>query len=166
MGEQVRLEFRKYDGRMHWHALLDRLGEDEHGVWLAAPTGTVWRRGSERPTTNFPPHVVLVPRQDWWVATFNAAPAKFDIYVDLSTVCEWQDDVVTMVDLDLDVVRHRSGGVAELLDEDEFVEHQVAFGYPDAVIDAATSTAEKLMVQVTSDEPFTAAHLTWLARVS
>jgi protein associated with RNAse G/E len=166
VGERVRLEFRKYDGRKHWHAWLDRLGEDEHGTWLAAPTGTAWRRGYERPTTKFPPHVVLVPRQSWWVATFNAAPAVFDIYVDLATVAQWQADVVTMIDLDLDVVRRRTGGMAELLDEDEFAEHQVAFGYPAEVIDAAMTTAEKLMAQVASDEPFTTAYQAWLARVS
>ncbi len=166
MGERVRLEFRKYDGRKHWHAWLERLGEDEHGVWLAAPAGTAWRRGFERPVTKFPPHVVLVPRQSWWVATFNAAPAVFDIYVDLATAAEWDGDQVTMIDLDLDVVRHRVGGVAELLDEDEFAEHQVAFGYPTEVIAAATSTAEKLMAQVVTDEPFTLAHRSWLAQVS
>jgi predicted RNA-binding protein associated with RNAse of E/G family len=151
---------------MHWHALLDRLGEDEHGVWLGAPLGTVWRRGSEPPTVDLPPHVVLVPHQNWWVATFNAAPAVFDVYVDLSTVSEWRGDLVTMVDLDLDVVRHRNGGTAELLDEDEFAEHRVAFGYPDLVVGAATTTAEKLMAQVIRDEPFTSAHQPWLAQVS
>lgn len=34
-----------------------------------------------------------------------------------------------MVDLDLDVVR-RFDGSAEILDEDEFAEHQVRYGYP------------------------------------
>ena len=33
-----------------------------------------------------------------------------------------------MVDLDLDVIRMRDGGILD--DEDEFAEHQVRYGYP------------------------------------
>lgn len=162
---QVRVVFTKYDGRLHWHAWLRRLGEDEHGVWLAAPTGTVWQRGSEA-SVSLPAAATLIPRDTWWVASFNAAPAKFDMYVDISTVPVWSSrDEVTMVDLDLDVVRYRGDGTVRLLDEDEFAEHRIAFGYPPEVITAATSTAASLLSRVSTDEPFLAAHRTWLAMV-
>ena len=67
---------RKYDGSLHWHARLHRLGEDEHGVWLGAPRQTAWQRGSEPRVAMKAAHVSLCPRDGWWVANFNAAPAE------------------------------------------------------------------------------------------
>lgn len=161
----VRVVFTKYDGRLHWHAHLTRLGEDEHGVWLGAPTGTVWQRGTE-PRVTLPASVTLVPRDAWWVASFNSEPAKYEMYIDLTTVPVWDGDEVTMVDLDLDVVRVRHDGAVRLLDEDEFEEHQAQFGYPEALVRSVTETARRLMAEVTSREPFTAAYRPWLARIS
>jgi hypothetical protein len=165
MGRPVRVVFTKYDGRLHWHAWLRRLGEDEHGVWLAAPSGTLWQRGSE-PAVALPASVTLIPREHWWVAAFNAPPAKYDIYVDLSTVPVWSGGEVTMIDLDLDVVRHRGDGTVRLLDEDEFAEHRVRLGYPETIVRNVTQTAQELMSDVVTVEPFTAAYRSWLARVS
>lgn len=164
MGRRVRVVFTKYDGRLHWHAWLRRLGEDEHGVWLAAPSGTVWQRGSE-PVVSLPPSVTLFPRDAWWVATFNNPPAKYEMYVDLSTVPVWSRDEVTMIDLDLDVVRYRGDGTVRLLDEDEFAEHQRQFGYPEALVRSVTETAQRLLTDVVAAEPFTAAYRPWLAQV-
>ena len=45
-----------------------------------------------------------------------------------------------MVDLDLDV-RRRRWGVIERLDDDEFAEHRVRFGYPDEVVTQATAAS-------------------------
>jgi len=164
---KVRVVFRKYDGSLHWHTWLRRLGEDEHGVWLGAPVDTVWQRGSEPAVTMTAAHVSLFPRDAWWVANFNAAPAKFEVYIDLSTAPAWTAaDEVTMVDLDLDVVRHRGSGAAELLDEDEFLEHQRRYGYPDDVIRRTREVADRLMDEVTTAEPFTSAYRSWLTLVS
>jgi hypothetical protein len=33
---EVLVSVRKFDGRLHWHHPMVRLGEDEHGVWLGA----------------------------------------------------------------------------------------------------------------------------------
>jgi protein associated with RNAse G/E len=160
----VRVVMTKYDGRLHWHATLQRLGEDEHGTWLGAPQGTLWQRGAE-PPVSLPPHVLLVPRGLWWLAAFNAEPAPLITYVDVCTVPIWSGDEVTMIDLDLDVVRDRVGDTVRLLDEDEFAEHRALFGYPDTVVSRAVQTAQALMAQVGAAEPFTAAYLPWLARV-
>lgn len=166
-GEQVRVVFRKYDGSLHWHAWLRRLGADEHGVWLGAPRLTAWQRGAEPPVAMKAAHVSLFPHDDWWVASFNAAPAAFDVYIDLSTAPSWpRADEVTMVDLDLDVVRHRHSGAAELLDEDEFEEHQRRYSYPDAVIQRTRHRASWLMDAVTEREPFRSAYRSWLEMVT
>jgi protein associated with RNAse G/E len=132
-------------------------------VWLGAPSGTVWQRGSE-PGVALPPSVTLIPR-DSWVAAFNAAPAKYEMYIDLSTVPVWSGDQVTMVDLDLDVVRYRADGAVRLLDEDEFAEHRVQLGYPETVVHTVTQTARQLLTDVVVAEPFTAAYRPWLSQV-
>jgi protein associated with RNAse G/E len=166
-GEKVRVVFRKYDGSLHWHAWLSRLGEDEHGVWLGAPRHTPWQRGSEPPVTMKAAHVSLFPRDGWWVANFNAVPAELEVYIDLSTAPTWPTtDEVTMVDLDLDVVRHRDSGAAQLLDEDEFEEHQRRYAYPAVVIDRTREAARWLMDAVTEQEPFTNVYRHWLALVT
>jgi hypothetical protein len=55
----------------------------------------------------------------------------------------------------------------ELLDEDEFAEHQVRYGYPAEVIRRARSTAAELITRVRArDEPFGAVGPGWLARFS
>ena len=87
------------------------------------------------------------------------------MYVDLTSVPVWDGDEVTMVDLDLDVVRVRQDGTVRLLDEDEFAEHQELFGYPEAVVHQVSQTARHLLAQVAVSEPFTAAYRAWLAQI-
>ena len=78
----VRVVYRKYDGALHWHQSMRRLGEDAHGVWLGAPTGMVRRKGEDGPPV-VPeyPQVLLFPADGWWTAAFNGAPSVVEIYV-------------------------------------------------------------------------------------
>ena len=56
--------------------------------------------------------------------------------------------------VDLDVVR-RFDGPAEILDEEEFAEHQVRYGYPPEVTGHAERAASAMLAAVTSGtEPF------------
>jgi protein associated with RNAse G/E len=161
----VRVVFRKFDGSLHWHARLQRLGEDEHGVWLGAPDQTAWQRGSE-PRVALHAHVLLIPPAGWWVASFNAAPAPVEVYVDVTTVPTWPGtNEVTMVDLDLDVVRRFGSGAVELLDEDEFEAHRRRYAYPDEVVHRSRETATWLLDAVVAGEPFATAFRGWLAMV-
>ncbi|MFI6903482.1 DUF402 domain-containing protein [Nonomuraea sp. NPDC050394] len=162
----MRVEFRKFDGSLHWHHAARRLGEDAHGVWVGAGAGTVGAKGHEPPVVWEEPFVMLFPRDQWWVALFNAEPHRTAIYVDVTTVPEWRDGIVTMVDLDLDVVKKRTG-VIYLDDEDEFAEHQVMFGYPAEVIAAAEESARWVFKAVTEGVgPFGGAHERWMSQVT
>lgn len=162
----VHVVYSKYDGSLHWNMRGDRLGEDEYGVWVGLPPKTQARRGYEPPVTWPDPAVVLFPRDSWWVATFNAAPAKTELYCDISTVPEWQDGTVSMIDLDLDVFRRR-GGPVQIDDEDEFAEHQIRYGYPLEVITAAQRSCDMLADAVRNGaEPFAARYRHWLSRVT
>ena len=159
--------FRKYDDSLHWHATLRRLGEDEHGVWLGGPAGTLWRRNIEEPVAMNHAHVSLFPRDEWWVASFNSAPAALDIYVDITDAPVWPNPhEVTMVDLDLDVIRVRATGAVEVVDEDEFAEHQVRYAYPEDVIRQAREVADHLAATLNTSEPFAGAYRRWLDLVA
>ncbi|MCZ4118167.1 DUF402 domain-containing protein [Streptomyces sp. H39-S7] len=167
MSDDVQVKYRKYDGSLHWNMTMRRLGEDEHGVWLGVPADNVMRKG-HGPDIAFPDaYVLLFPHHQWWTATFNAAPRSTEIYCDITTPPQWVSEThVTMIDLDLDVVRKRGESAPRLIDEDEFAEHQVRYGYPADVIDQAAAAAEWLMQQIAAGaEPFTTVHRAWLTHV-
>ncbi len=160
--------YTKYDGSLHWHQSMWYLGEDEHGIWLGAGAGATARRGSEPPITFDQPSVQLIPPRQWWTAVFNGEPARTEIYCDISTPPDWPSaNEVTMVDLDLDVVRLRADGQVLIVDEDEFAEHQVSYGYPAEVISQAERAAAWLHRAISAGaEPFGTGYRDWLRRVS
>jgi uncharacterized protein len=159
----VRVVYRKFDGSLHWNQPGRLLGEDEHGVWVGAPGGTPVWRGEEPVNPAEHDHVMLFPRDGWWTGLFNAAPHRTEVYCDITTVPTWPTpDMVTMVDLDLDVRRRRTG-IVEILDEDEFAAHQVRYGYPTDVIEQAWAAAEELAAALREHvEPFGGVYRHWL----
>jgi uncharacterized protein len=167
-GRDVRVVFTKFDGSLHWHQTMQYLGEDEHGTWLGGAAGSTAQRGSEPPVVFPEPFAQLVPPGQWWTAVFNGAPAKTEIYCDIASPAEWKHPgEVTLIDLDLDVVRLRADRRVLIVDEDEFAEHQVRYGYPAEVIEAAEQAAAWLRQVISANaEPFGSAYLGWLAKVS
>jgi uncharacterized protein len=167
----VRVTYRKFDGSLHWHQYMRRLGEDEHGVWLGAPPGAHSRRAAEPPVLIGSPHVMLFPADAWWTGSFNGEPSRLEIYCDVTTPPQWLGpSEVTMIDLDLDVVRVREDRRVALLDEDEFAEHLVRFSYPAEVVAQAWNAArllrEALRIDGAGAEPFQTAYLDWLKLVT
>ncbi|MET8869321.1 DUF402 domain-containing protein [Nonomuraea sp. NPDC004580] len=162
----VRIVFRKYGGALHWNHPGRVLDEDEHGVWVDVPGGTLARKGDAPPVTWKTPVTMLFPRSAWWTASFHIPPHKSDLYIDVTTVPEWRDDEVTMLDLDLDVIRLRNGRLI-LDDEDEFAEHQLLLNYPTELIKQAEESARWLLDAVAKRQgPFGGAHLAWQAKAS
>ena len=151
------------------------LGSDEHGDWYGTPIGTRFSRPGQRFLSETE-HVVLVPRPGLidsgdgaasWVATFYDNHPSIHTYVDITTPARTSLDLVTCVDLDLDVVRNRDGDAVWVDDEDEFVEHQVLLGYPPEVIDGARIACDRVRSAVErQDEPFGTASRAWLARLA
>ena len=82
----TRMVFTKWGGLPHWEYDAVRLGEDEHGLWLGTPLGTLVGRPEARFHTDVH-QVVLVPEAGF-VATFFApgGRAPCDLYVDITTV--------------------------------------------------------------------------------
>lgn len=166
MAGDVRVVYRKYDGSLHWNMMMRWLAEDEHGIWTGAAPPSTMRRGDGPVVVFEHAQIMLFPRDRWWTAAFNDAPAPIEIYCDITTPVHWPSAAeVTMVDLDLDVRRTRTGSV-ELLDTDEFAAHQVRYGYPAEVISNAQSAADWLQTALASGrEPFGGRYLAYLAQL-
>ncbi|MEV6414227.1 DUF402 domain-containing protein [Kribbella sp. NPDC051718] len=160
----VRVVYRKFDEKLHWHQWMQYLGEDQYGVWLGAPPSSVSQRGDEPEVHHEQAHVQLFPRDQWFTAIFNDEPRSTEIYCDVTTPVEFGEDVFTMIDLDLDVIRKRDGSIY-IDDEDEFAEHQVKYSYPPDVIEQAQATADSLVTAVKTEEPFLTVFKTWLDQV-
>lgn len=157
--------FYKYDGRLHRRVTMRRLGDDEHGTWLYAVAGTIVHSGVVGNSfTNRHPTLRLVPVGQWWSAIFFPRPNKWDLYCDISTPAQWPDPgSVSMVDLDLDLLRARRSGRVQLLDEDEFAAHTVKYNYPPEVVAQARDTADHLMTELARGaEPFATRYKHWL----
>jgi uncharacterized protein len=168
----VRVAFSKWGGRPHWEYDARRLGVDEHGTWLGVPAGTPLARPGARFETP-QAFVTLVPSGRPFVATFYApvcadgSASTVEVYVDITTAAVWQPGRVTMVDLDLDVVRGVTGRVW-VDDEDEFADHRVRFGYPADVVRLAAESCTAVHAAVAQwCAPYDGvAATTWLSRLT
>ena len=114
MTEIVKVRFSKWDGRAHWAFEMERLGIDDHGLWLWAPAGTDLHRGSEATIEAKHGFVKVIADGQWWTGIWNDGPRtearSIWTYVDVITPAEWDGETVRMVDLDLDVVRRAGYG--------------------------------------------------------
>lgn len=145
-GEAFEVAYTKWGGQPHWRFVGEVIGEDEHGVWAGGRPGITIQRGLEEPRTEPHGFVMLVPRAGEWTAFWNAA-GDFRVYVDVCREVRLVEGGVRAVDMDLDVVRLGDGSV-EVLDEDEFAEHQVKYGYNREAITDARETCGWLVEAV------------------
>jgi uncharacterized protein len=164
-GDLVHVEFSKWGDLAHWHLDMQRIGSDEYGCWLGAARGSQMTRPGT--TVDFTyASVALVPKDEPWMAFFNEpeTSARVGVYVDITTTPEWSEDTVRVIDLDLDVVRTWNGEI-KVLDEDEFADHQIRFGYPPEIISLAErSCADVLEALRVGAEPFSHRGAEWLAQ--
>ena len=160
---------RKYDGRPHRQVTGLLLGSDEHGTWIGTPAGTVvtYHYGSRSTGRTKVDSVRLIPAGGWWMAMCLAPPHRLEMYCDVIAPARWtRPDEITVIDLDIDLVRYRDGRV-EVEDEDEFAEHRVTFGYPEEIVTGALAGAAALRTALTCDEePFATHYQEWLSQVS
>ena len=150
------LQWRKWDGAEHWRHELEPLGEDETGRWFGQREGSL----SVKPDAE---HAVradnvwnIVPGRGWTARFFRiveqggwqtgSAVGTVGVYADIGTDVRIERDRVTGIDLDLDVIR--LGERLWLDDEDEFAQHRVQLGYPDAVADAAARDGRDVLAMV------------------
>ena len=156
----------KWGDRPHWEFDAVLLGSDAHGDWIGIPRGTFMSRpGAEYVAPVDQVGLVPAPGPDeqcGWLATFHAVGGPVQVYVDMTTPPVWDGPVLRAVDLDLDVVRGRTGRVW-IDDEDEFAEHRVRFGYPEDVSRLAMASCDRVRVAVAGcHAPYDGSSAGWL----
>lgn len=150
---EIWVERRKWPAVPHYAHEGWVLGEDDYGLWLELRVGSPVYRGEEVLFYGTGGGLMLVPPIDGWLAWFPEF-GDFDLYVDIVSGTTRTESAVTMVDLDLDVIRRRDGSI-ELLDVDEFELHQVELAYPERLIKHAELVAERVLEAVNAGaEPF------------
>lgn len=169
-GDTVTVRYTKWDGTRHWTYPATYLGDDEFGRWVGCPVGTTVDK-PERTFVSPIPFAVVFPPAGRWTPCFNAddpTVTSTAIYTDITNRPQWSVGPdgwsVTMVDLDLDVLKRRDGSVV-VDDEDEFADHQVAMDYPpDVVARARVDCANVFMAMERGDEPYRSVGRDWLDR--
>ena len=164
MYERMSLQFFKYPDIPHWrHEDLLVLGEDEHGLWLGCEVGSEQQKGDGPISYVKHPWVFCMVPKAWWSMVYTRS-RPITHFVDIVMPPVLNENRIEMVDLDLDVVRKLDGDVY-IDDEDEFLEHQILYGYPDWVIARArTTTADRYLAMSRLDEPFDTVCRDWYNR--
>jgi protein associated with RNAse G/E len=157
VSERVRIRYTKWDGSLHWHFGADVIDRDRHGTWVVVRPGGSYGRADDPSLTSEFGFVVLIPDNGWWTAYFNAVPrgsSRHLVYVDINTPPTWDGDLVTMIDLDLDVTMAPEGA-ARVIDEDEFDDHRIRWSYPPDVVDRVRTAAARVATAIDlGTEPF------------
>ena len=178
-GTPIRCEMTKWGDRPHWEFDGIYLGADEHGEWLGFPRGHATTGAPASSSSPRSTRSRSCRPSGWYAATFHAPGIWCDLYVDIATPGEWDGTVLRAVDLDLDVIRmsptppistktapeNLPAGPGEIFvdDEDEFAEHQVAYGYPADVVAAAQASCDELLAAVRAGlAPYDGTHRRWL----
>lgn len=146
--------FAEWGGLPPWEFDALHLGDDDHRSWLGVPTGTLMTR-PRATSRDGVDQLVLVPDAPY-AASFHALGDEggdpCEVFVDVCTVPTRDAGVVTAVDLDLDVVRARSGR-AWADDEEESAAHGVHLDSPRHVVDLAVGSCTSVRRAVESARP-------------
>jgi protein associated with RNAse G/E len=161
---RVRVLSTKYDGSPHNDYVAMVLGSDAAPdlgapLRLFVPVGTIMRSTARADFALVTPFTQLFwPGADvWWNIEHMHWPhvgtngGVMYSYANVSLPARLEGDTVHWVDLDLDIVTTDRGPV--LVDEDEFEEHRVRFGYPDDLVARAHEAAATLLERAALGTP-------------
>lgn len=151
----IRSESTKYDGSIHYEFDTRLIDNTDGCLRLWIPAGTPNR--SYRGEGVFEADCVMLAFLDDHERGFNVvhywAPIRGALAAsDILTATHLDGSTLRWIDLDLDVEVFDDGRV-ELVDEDEFEEHQVRYAYPPAIIEGARKSAA-LSFQLATGETF------------
>ena len=144
-GSRILLRATKYDGTAHWIQPFRVVSDD--GTLLVtqyrARTPIFTSRGEFRS----PYDSLVYFWRDRWYNVFRLSRPGCSLalwYCNVTTPPRFGGGQLNYVDLDLDVRVHPDGA-SELLDADEFAEHQVKYRYPADVIERARDAADQVL---------------------
>jgi uncharacterized protein len=148
----VELAAEKWGGVAHYRGAVHHLGDDELGTWVWGPAGRTIMRGDEVGFVTEHPTLMLVPPDAWWMLAWWLGHPTVELYVNINTPAVRDGDVISYVDLDLDVVRRCDGSI-EIVDRDELELHSAQLGYPPDLVARAEAAADEVVERMRRGEP-------------
>jgi len=144
--QKIKIISRKYNGglRDEYEAYL--YSEDIEKFMLFVPPGTLSFSPKKAAWSAAPDGLLELYFKQKWYNVWHICEQNSQInhiYANIALPATFQANVLTWVDLDLDLRVHLDGSL-ELLDEDEFVENGARFAYPPSVIKEARAAVDEL----------------------
>lgn len=143
-GDRILLRATKYDGTAHWIQPFSVLADD--GTLITAQYRARTPIYTSRGEFRSPYDSRVYFWRDRWYNVFRLSKPGCALalwYCNVTTPPTFDGCQIGYVDLDLDV-SVRPNGCIDLLDEDEFEEHQRKYGYPEDVVRNAEAAAIEL----------------------
>jgi uncharacterized protein len=148
MMHKIKIISRKYNGGLRDEYEAYRYAEDAEKIIVFAPPGTLSFSQKKGTWEAAPDGLLEYYFKQKWYNVWHICEQNSGInhiYANITMPATLQDNVLTWIDLDLDLRVHLDGSL-ELLDEDEFVENSVRFAYPPSVIEQARAAVDELTV--------------------
>lgn len=146
MLRKIKIISRKYNGRLRDEYEAYLYSEDSEKLTIFAPPGTLSFSPKQGAWSAAPDGLLELYFKDKWYNVWHICEQNSQInhiYANIAMPATMQKDVLTWIDLDLDLRVHLDGSL-ELLDEDEFVENSVRFAYPPSVVAQARAAVDEL----------------------
>jgi protein associated with RNAse G/E len=137
----------KYNGALRSECESYLVAEDEAAITLWTPPGTLDFSAKKGTWLPAPDGLLELYFKHKWYNVWHICEQHSGFnqsYANIAMPATLQANVLTWVDLDLDLRVHMDGSI-ELLDEDEFLTHSTLFPYPPAVITQARAAVDELM---------------------
>lgn len=129
--QNISIQSTKYDGSLHYNYPAMLVRKDTDLVIAYTPPGMPVKsyRGAMT-TANHSLQLFWADRPYNLHVNWYADWQPRTHYINIASAATWHDGAIRFIDLDLDVIWRAATGEVILDDEDEFLEHQVRFGYP------------------------------------
>jgi len=143
-GETVQIRSYKHDGSLHrtWDKTTVLYCDDNHMIGgnyrtlVTEKTGEKWRtKGSA---------IVYFSAHHWFNVVALITKVGVEYYCNLASPASLKNKMLDYVDYDLDIVV-RADGTLQILDGDEFEQHEEAMGYPASLISLVEVATEELL---------------------
>ncbi len=162
---KIKVISRKYNGALRDEYEAYLIAEDNEVITIFTPPGTLSFSPKKGEWLSGPDGLLELYFKQRWYNVWHICEQRSGwnrIYANIAMPATLQDNVLTWVDLDLDLRIHLDGAL-EVLDEEEFVTHSNLFAYPPAVVEQArAAVAELVTLYQRGVYPFT--HIEQVAR--
>lgn len=155
MSKSLVIKVLKYGGKLHYEwtsAIIEH--NDNYVTAYSIPGRTLIHhtKGKEYQYENY--SFEFFPKNEWYTVCIDIEKnGEVQYYCNICMPPTFEDDVVTFVDLDIDLVNRT--GTWEVIDEDEFEQNLKHFNYPQAIIEQTIQAKERLLKKIHRQEfPF------------